>query len=153
MDGLEALDDREDDTGELYQGILVTFTDGSHRAGCCNDRYPYELADVRRGVSSSGYASFSIGLGGEIDQGALEAIGSNGFASAGDASELSSIFDETAGSVLGLANSFYSIRYCSPSRAGEHRLKIEVKHEGKRGWVSTEPFKAGGFSGECSTED
>jgi hypothetical protein len=43
---------------------------------------------------------------------------------------------------------FYLLSYCSPSRAGTHRLRIEAVHESKRGSLEHE-FAADGFGPQC----
>lgn len=146
--GLDLLDSRSAGS-VLFAGSLTLFTDGTHRAGT-GGAYP-TLAEVRRRVSQSDHAVFSIGLGGEIDEGVLTDLGKDGFAWADEIDSLDTAFDDTAEGVAAVANSYYAILYCSPARTGEHRLRLEIEHEGQVGHVEYS-FDASSFEGGCTTD-
>ncbi len=57
-------------------------------------------------------------------------------------------FDEVAARIESAARKFYLLSYCSPSRAGTHRLSVKVKGQGESGELSHE-FTAAGFGPGC----
>ena len=92
---------------------------------------------------------FVIGVGAEIDEGELKAIGRNGTELSKDPGAVGASFDKIAQRIEGYSKRFYLLSYCSPARAGEHELKIEpITSDGKRGEV-TYRFKADGFQPNC----
>ncbi|MBN2108059.1 MAG: VWA domain-containing protein, partial [Deltaproteobacteria bacterium] len=93
--GLAALDAARTATGtdKLFIGTLVTFTDGTDQAHLVSD----EAAVAS--VTAATHYSFTIGLGGEIDESHLKNLGRSGFAFAGDAEELNAAFNEIADTI------------------------------------------------------
>ena len=91
---------------------------------------------------------YKIGLGGEIDEETLEAIGADGFVSASNLEELVPKFQEIADLVRDEAGSYYLLEYCSPKRGGENELGIRVS-DGNDAGVLTMSFSASGFTSGC----
>jgi hypothetical protein len=129
----------------LRFGTLVIFTDGSDRA----HRVPRDKTMEALDELSEYTNVFVIGVGAEIDEGELRAIGRTGAVLSKNPAEVKSAFERIAAKVEGFTKSFYLLSYCSPSRAGEH--EVEVKAEPKeRGTGSLRyHFKADGFGPNC----
>jgi hypothetical protein len=67
-----------------------------------------------------------------------------------DPGNLGREFDEIATRIEGYMKRFYLLSYCSPSRAGEHELKVEpFTADGKSGTVRY-TFRADGFAPTCN---
>lgn len=127
----------------LTSRALIVFTDGSDRASRA------DLGQAVRGVERwSDQKVFSIGLGGEIDQGALSSLGRDGFHRAQDASAVAAAFQDVAEEVRRLSQRYYVLAYCSPARAGEHELDLECESDGKSGRVLAS-YSAHGFGVGC----
>jgi len=142
---LKVLDEAVDLDGQVAHGTLVTFTDGTDRAGRVSDReLAYEMA-------STDHATFAIGVGAELDEDSLAVIGRNGRVIARDASELGSAFTTIGERVKAAAETDYLVSYCSPSRAGSRTLTITVRQGDLEDDVSMS-FVADGFGAGCSPE-
>jgi hypothetical protein len=50
---------------------------------------------------------------------------------ASDRAKIAEAFDKIAEKVEGATKSFYLLSYCTPARAGEHKVKIEAKYKKK----------------------
>jgi uncharacterized protein YegL len=145
--GLDAVSQRvaEDGSRQVASaGALIVFTDGTDRA----QRQPESAVRKKVGDVRPAVSTFTIGLGGEVDRNSLKDIGRAGSFFAANSSELLAAFRATADQVRRDANSFYQIRYCTPSRQGSHELKITVKSGKKRGTV-TVPFTAADVTTLC----
>ncbi len=129
-------------------GALIMFTDGTDQAA----RVSSEEAFSR--VNSSKTHIFSIGLGGEVDEASLRAIGRDGYWPVGRAEKLQETFEQVASRVQGLANRFYLLEYCSPKRSGIHSLKVSARMTARDGSEISghlsRDFDATGFSSGCS---
>jgi hypothetical protein len=138
--GLVVLDNKQNSiaTGELFTGSLVTFTDGTDQAGRVSD--DAALASV----AGSPHYSFTIGLGGEIDEGHLTDLGRSGFTWAEDTDELNDAFDEIADTIRSQSGKRYVFGYCSPKRLGNHKVTLRVKN--RPGAISY-AFNADNFDG------
>jgi len=127
----------------LRFGTLVVFTDGTDHA------HRVSRDDLMRTLVDVNFDVFVIGVGAEIDEGELKAIGRNGTELSKDPGAVGASFDKIAQRIEGYSKRFYLLSYCSPARAGEHELKIEpITSDGKRGEV-TYRFKADGFQPNC----
>jgi hypothetical protein len=133
------------------EGALVVFTDGSDQAARVSTFQMLERAGrstVRR---------FTVGLGGEIDEKTLRALGTDGAWPVAKAAALSEAFDSVASKVISRANRFYLLEYCSPKRNGEHNVKVVArwtKGDGETlmgGFSRT--FDATGFSSGCELSE
>ncbi len=126
----------------LRFATLVVFTDGTDHAG-------YVTADqLREKLDDVDVDIFTIGLGGEIDQGELGRTGKQGFALAEDQGKLNKAFEDIASRIENAAKKYYLLGYCTPSRAGKHTLMIEAHKDGKTGHAEHE-FDATGFGPQC----
>jgi hypothetical protein len=129
----------------LRFGTLVVFTDGSDRAHRVSRTQTMEALDEL----SSSTNVFVIGVGAEIDEGELRAIGRTGSVLSKNPAEVKSAFEKIAATVEGFTRSFYLLSYCSPSRAGEHEVEVraDVKERGAGGLRYK--FNAVGFGPTC----
>lgn len=148
VNGVQLLENRRlavEGSGVLYTGALALFTDGTDRAHRVPD------ADALRAAKDSEVSVFAIGLGSEIDSSFLQGIGASGqVVLAPDLPHLSDAFAKVGHAISGLANSYYVLAYCSPSRANSHELSLSVAgHSGSWGGK----FDASGFVGGCTAQD
>ena len=147
IEGLEVLDSlrsQNEQSGVLFAGSLAVFTDGTDQAGRVGD------SQASGAAGKGSHAVFSIGLGGEVDQSHLKALGKDGAYFADDVDALEATFEEAATDIEAMAKSYYILAYCSPKRAGSHTLELIM--EGSSGALEY-PFNASGFEGGCSPDD
>ena len=139
IEGVSKWNDSYNNSG-ISQGFLVMLTDGSDTQGS----HTLNEAITARGEKQV----YTIGLGSEIDQIALQSIGNAGYFSIDNVSELSAKFTEIQGDISDLANSFYWLFYMSPKRGDmDHTLKVVIKDNqnvGVSGFV-TGDFNSSGF--------
>ncbi len=149
---VKALDQLDAALGHAPQplkfGTLVVFTDGTDRANRVSEH------DMLQHVREKPFDVFAIGLGAEIKQDQLEAIGKSGTAMAADRTAIVKAFDEVGAKVENRTRSFYLLSYCSPSRAGRHQVRIEAftkddKGNEERSGSVTSAFDATGFAPGC----
>jgi hypothetical protein len=127
----------------LRFGTLVVFTDGTDHA------HRVSRDDLMRALDSVNFDVFVIGVGAEIDEAELKAIGRNGTALSRDPGAVQVAFDKIAERIEGYSKRFYLLSYCSPARAGEHELRVEpITAEDKKGSL-TYRFHADGFGPNC----
>lgn len=126
---------------------IVLFTDGTDQAA----RFTEQQALSAVNNADEDISFFTIGLGSEIDEESLSAIGSEGSAFASDSSELEAVFNDISNGVSGQANSFYLFEYCSPKRDGSgiSNLLIQVIDGERQGLVLT-TFDATDFTSGCN---
>ena len=129
-------------------GSVVLFTDGTDQANRVS------RSDALRAVGRAGQdlSVYTIGLGGEIDDETLQAIGVDGFASAANFEELVPKFQEIARLVRNEAGSYYLLEYCSPKRDGNNELGIRV-NDGEDAGVLTTQFSAAEFTSGCRVSE
>ena len=129
-------------------GSVVIFTDGTDQANRVS------RSDALRAVGRVGHdlSVYTIGLGGEIDEETLRAIGADGFASATNLDELVPKFQEIADLVRDEAGSYYLLEYCSPKRDGDNELGIRVSEDDDMGVLTTR-FSASGFTSGCRVSE
>ncbi len=127
----------------LRFGTLVVFTDGSDRAARSTRR------DMGRAIDASPYDVFAIGVGSEIDEGTLGDVGRDGYVLVEDSAAITEAFQRVAQRIVALTQRFYLLSYCSPARAGEHRVTIEAVTPEATGRTSYE-FDATGFGPRCN---
>lgn len=130
-------------TAPLRFGTLVVFTDGTdHAHRVTREAALKEVFDVNFDV-------FVIGVGAEIDERELQAFSKSGSALSKDPAAVGAQFDAIAARIDGYTKRFYLLSYCSPARAGTHRLKVEpFLKDGKQGSLEYE-FDATGFGPQC----
>jgi hypothetical protein len=105
----------------LRFGTLVVFTDGTDRAARVS------RDDMLQAIAGSPYEVFAIGLGGEISEDDLKAIGRSGTALAQDRDAVTKAFEEVGATINGITRSYYLLSYCSPARAGQHQVRVVAK--------------------------
>jgi hypothetical protein len=131
----------------LRFGTLVVFTDGSDRAR------RVQWADVSKALDATPYEVFAIGLGAEMDDAHLGAIGKDGFAKADDKTKVAKAFDDIAARIEAQTKAYYLLSYCSPARAGKHELTVEARVKLPSGDTAsgslTDQFDAAGFTVGC----
>jgi hypothetical protein len=127
----------------LRFGTLVVFTDGTDHA----HRVSHD--DLMSALDKVPFDVFVIGVGAEIDEGELRAIGKSGAALSKDPTAVGASFEKIAERIEGYTKRFYLLSYCSPARAGEHELRVEpFLSDGKSGSLVYH-FKADGFGPNC----
>ncbi len=126
----------------LRFGTLVVFSDGTDRAHRVTEE------EMLRAVSGSNLNIFAIGMGPEISEAHLARIGRTGYIKAEDLASIKAAFEQVAQYIEASAGKFYLMSYCSPSRAGEHRLRIVAKKQDLRGSLEYN-FSAEGFGPNC----
>jgi hypothetical protein len=127
----------------LRFGTLVVFTDGTDQA------HRVSPSDLSAALDRATFDVFVIGVGAEIDEAELRAIGRSGAEMSKDVSAVGTAFDQVAARIEGISRRFYLLSYCSPSRAGIHELRVEpVAPDGKTGSL-TYTFNADGFGPDC----
>lgn len=142
VQGLETLKKGLDgDRRPLKFGTLVVFTDGTDRAARVQHK---DVVEEIHKKDYETYEIFGIGVGAELDQGELGDIGRDGTELATDREKVKESFDKIAGQIEAHAHRFYLLSYCTPSRNGDHKVRILAKS--KEGSGSLEyAFSASGF--------
>ena len=133
----------------IVSGSILFFTDGRDQA----NRVSSSSAQSSASNAASGSNSiniYTIGLGSEIDESFLSAIGSSGAFFANNLSNLEAEFLAVAQRIEDEANSYYLMRYCSPKRNGNNEVKIGIKDRASTGGIA--PFSANNFQDNCLIE-
>ena len=105
----------------ITQGVLIIFTDGHDTQGS------YSFGEAITAIQ--GKTVYTVGLGDEIDPDVLNKLGTSGFFSISQASQLSAKLLEIQKEIVDFANSFYILDYQSPKRGDfNHTLKISLKN-------------------------
>jgi len=162
--GLEDLDDAAQEAEasglEFFSLSQVTFTDGTDQAGLVTAEQALSIlgAGVSTSAGNQPFASYTIGLGAEIDPTVLGQLGPNGFVQASDLPDLTPGFVDVASEVRDLANSFYLIGYLSPKLAGDHDLTVTAIADGGSasldlGFNADQFSGGGGFLDALAAED
>ncbi len=128
---------------QLPLGTLVVFTDGTDTAARASHQA------VMQALDAVDFSVLVIGVGNEINQGELEAIGRDGTSLSKDPGATAKAFADIAARVDGYSKSFYLLSYCSPARAGEHELEIDPQTPDGTGGSMTYRFRADGFGPDC----
>ena len=119
-------------------GTLVVFTDGTDRAA------RVQKDEMEKAIDKTSFEVFAIGLGADMNESELKRVGKTGTAKAEDKQALIKAFDEIAQRIEATSKSYYLLSYCSPARAGKHKLKIEANWTEKDG----KGAKSGSFESE-----
>jgi hypothetical protein len=108
------------------------------------------FADMQKALDDHPHPVFAIGVGGEMDERTLSRIGRAGHWLVADRSAIDQAFQTAAERIVGQTRSHYLLSYCSPARAGKHRVTIEAitPEPSRRGRVSYD-FDAAGFGPGC----
>lgn len=155
VQGLQALKqglDRE--KKPLKFGTLVVFSDGADRAARVSRE---ELAEELGKEEYENYDRFAIGIGEpeELESARLSEIGRDGTEEGNDQAKVQEAFERIASKIEAHSKRFYLLSYCTPSRKGEHVVRIEVDTEKVDGKGSLEyTFDAEGFGPppQCNPE-
>jgi len=143
VQALQVLDrSLRDSTVPLRFGTLVVFTDGTDRA----NRVP--LQEMIDAVEASPHKVYAIGVGNEIDDSTLSRIGKSGYIRVEESSASAAAFGEIGERIVRFTQRYYLLSYCSPSRAGKHRVTIEANSDGDTGRLDYD-FDATGFGPGC----
>jgi uncharacterized protein YegL len=127
----------------LRFGTLVVFTDGTDHAS------RVARGEMLREVNEVNFDVFVIGVGAEINEEELTAIGKSGASLSRNPAAVGQEFDRVAAKIEGYAKRFYLLSYCSPARAGQHQVTIEpFLGDGRSGKLSY-AFNAEGFKPNC----
>jgi hypothetical protein len=146
VEGIQVLERQmERATQPLRFGTLVVFTDGSDRA----HRVPHNKMMEALDQATNQMNVFVIGVGAEIDEHELRAIGRTGSVLSKNPAEVKAAFEKIAAQVEGFTKSFYLLSYCSPSRAGEHDVKVEADVKDRGAGSLSYHFNADGFGPNC----
>ena len=129
----------------LRFGTLVVFTDGSDRAS------RVDRETLLGAIDETEHEIYVIGVGSEIDEGELSEIGVTDVVIQPNREEISQAFEDTASRIEAMSQRYYLLGYCSPARAGDHKVKIVANGMGKSGSLSYE-FSAQGFRPDCNPE-
>lgn len=126
----------------LRFATLVVFTDGTDRAHRVTE---LQMQDA---IKKSNANIFAIGLGVDLSEQHLALIGRTGYIKAQKQQSMKAAFQKVADYIDASSKKFYLLSYCSPSRAGVHRLRVIVDHKGLTGGANYE-FDATGFGPRC----
>ncbi|MCC6749695.1 MAG: VWA domain-containing protein [Deltaproteobacteria bacterium] len=126
----------------LRFATMVVFTDGTDRA----HRVAWEKVEEK--VDQAQVNLYAIGLGAELSEDHLSKIGRAGYVKAERQEDMNKAFEEMATKIESAGRKYYLLSYCSPSRAGTHRLRVEATTKEGSGDLSRE-FKAEGFGPNC----
>jgi hypothetical protein len=127
----------------LHFGTVVVFTDGSDRAARVSRQ------DMNRAIDASPYDVFAIGVGSEIDEGTLGDVGRDGYVLVEDSEAITEAFRQVAARIVQMTQRFYLLSYCSPARAGTHRVTVQAVTPDATGELTYE-FDASGFGPNCN---
>jgi hypothetical protein len=150
--GLEELDARLAAEGKPVElGTLVVFARGPDLAGRVS-------AEALEEVLTSSQAGI-IGIGVEAETPYLD-FAQNGVFRAGNPEETPNAipiaFEEAASRIMKVYRRYYLVAYCSPSRGGKPKARIEVSFKGEDGkerrGESTFDFDAADFTDGCDPE-
>src|SRR5580692_7570734 len=131
----------------LRFGTLVVFTDGTDRAARVSK---HDLDSALATPAYAGFDIFAIGVGAEMNDSHLEEIGRSGTIKETDQANMGRAFEQVGAKIEGLTARYYLLSYCTPSRAGEHEVRIEAR-SGERDLKGslTYKFVADGFGPTC----
>ncbi len=130
----------------LRFGTLVVFTDGTDRARRVSEE------QMKKAIADTPYDVFAIGLGAEMQDAQLAAIGKTGTAKAADKNAVVNAFDQVATRIEAATKAYYLLSYCSPARAGQHEVTVEAHFKDAKNDLSgslEDKFDATGFGVGC----
>ena len=136
----------DQETKPLRFGTLVVFTDGTDRAARVSKH------DLDAALGAPEYAAFdifAIGVGAEMNDSHLEDIGRTGTIKEADQANMGRAFDQIGARIEGMSARYYLLSYCTPSRAGEHEVRIEAHGDRDLKGSLTYKFVADGFGPTC----
>ena len=150
--GLQELGARLEAEGKpVALGTLVVFARGPNLAGRVSE------AELSEALATSQAGIIAIGV--EPETPYLD-FAQNGVFRAGNPQEIPNAipiaFEEAASRIMKVYQRYYLVAYCSPSRSGNSRARVEITYKGedgleRRGDVSFD-FDAASFSSGCDPE-
>ncbi len=149
-EGLAALDARLKRDGKPIElGTLVVFSRGPDLAGRVSEE------ELKPKLGESAPQLYYIGVEGDATDSTVSTLGRSGHVNSQAGSPLPIAFQDAASAVAKLSEQYYLLSYCSPSRAGERQLRIEVSvpaAEGadERDTIETH-FDSTGFTAGCNS--
>ena len=126
----------------LRFGTLVIFTDGTDRAHRATSK------EARRALLRSKVDSYVIGLGGEVDEKEMRYLSTSGVVQIAAKDDVVSAFRDMGQKLRAQGTMYYLLSYCSPSRAGRHKITVRTtvgKDKGRLNYA----FAAEGFEPNC----
>lgn len=135
VEGLKTLKKGLDaDKKPLKFGTLVVFSDGTDRAARVSAQ---EMSQAISSEEYKNYELFAVGVGGEIEQSTLDSIGRHGAEQVDEPGKLGKAFDRVADRIEAHMKRFYLLSYCTPARAGDHRVRIVAQTKSSDGKSKT----------------
>lgn len=133
--GLQKLDLALAQSGKLIRvGTLVVFASGPDIAGRAQADAAHDA------VWNSKHDVIALGIAEKAD--AVEHIARSGLIRAQAPDTLPIAFEEAASHTVAQLEKHYAVSYCSPARAGERRLRLEVSYVDKEGKERRGDFEA-----------
>jgi len=136
----------DQETKPLRFGTLVVFTDGTDRAARVSK---HDLDSALGAPEYAPFDIFAIGVGAEMNDSHLEDIGRTGTIKEADQANMGRAFDQIGARIEGMSARYYLLSYCTPSRAGEHEVRIEAHGDRDLKGSLTYKFVADGFGPTC----
>ncbi len=128
------------DVDNIVQSAMIVFTDGKDTQG------RNTLVQAAAAIGSK--RVYTVGLGNDIDPIVLNQLGTAGFYSLSNVSDLSVTFLTIGQELNKFANSFYWLRYRSPKRGNnDHTLTLQIVNNANVGTGSfiSDNFNSAGF--------
>lgn len=150
ISALDALDTKlERSNRPVRVGTVVVFSRGPDVAG----RVKSDEFDER--VSHTEHQLVYVDVAGDPDTSQTAALASAGRIDAQSADSLPIAFEDAASLVNRLLSHYYLLSYCSPARAGERELEVEVQVTNGDGAIDHDSFEtnfdSSGFTAGCSS--
>lgn len=117
-------------------GAMVVFTDGQDLAGL-KTREEAESAVDGLEDDPNKIEVYTIGVGATADDDVLDALGYSGYFDAQNFTDLTPTFETIANELNAEVNSYYKLEYCSPRRAGQTQIRIEITKPGASGRIES----------------
>ena len=130
----------------LRFGTLVVFTDGTDRA------HRATAKEAERAMRENNIDSYVIGIGGEVDEKEMRRLFTSGVLHFTDKERVVSAFKEMGQKLKATGTKYYLLSYCSPARAGRHKLTVETQKGEDKGKLNY-MFDAEGFAPGCDPYD
>lgn len=143
--GIGLWEDKES-ISELHNGAIILITDGTDTAG------RNTLSSTAKAIGEDKKV-FMIGVGEEINQDALEELGTAGFYTVSSFDELGNVLSSIRERMRRTSNSYYTLQYASPKRAAAGKVS-NSDHEFEISLVDNDNSKSSGrIDGEFNSYD
>ena len=131
----------ERDRRPLKFGTLVVFSDGTDRAARVTRE---ELQKEMALPEYENFEIYAIGVGAELEDGELGDVGRDGWELADEPTKVKEAFAKMAARIEAHTKRFYLLSYCTPSRRGDHTVRIVANAPRSSGSLEY-TFTANGF--------